>query len=198
VSRSASGGGLDDRRSQSGRSVTPGALLPLCLLAALVLCLCRSLDAADAEPLEYRVKAAFLLNFTKFIEWPPSSFSSADSPFDLCVMGEDPFGRALDELVEGETVNGRKLEVQRIRRDEAKNCQVLFIDNSEKEIPKILSGLGPGVLTVGEGDGFLRDGGIIGFVIQNRRVRFDINQSAAEAARLKISSKLLIVARNVR
>ena len=148
--------------------------------------------------LEYQVKAAFLLNFTKFVEWPPSAFDAADSPIAICVLGDDPFGNALDQIVAGEVVNGRKVVVRRIKRTPApKSCQVLFVSRPEKEVLSILSGLGPGVLTVGEGESFVRDGGMIAFVVENRRVRFGINQTAAETAGLKLSSKLLNVARSV-
>jgi hypothetical protein len=156
-----------------------------------------SCQGAD-EPLEYQVKAAFLLNFTRFIEWPSEAFENARSPLAICILGDDPFGDTLNQLVKGETVNGRKLVVQRIRRaPPPKSCQVLFVSTSEKDLPKILTGLGPGVLSVGEADGFLRDGGMIAFVIENRRVRFDINQSAAANASLTMSARLLNVARSV-
>jgi hypothetical protein len=154
--------------------------------------------ASAQQPIEYQVKAAFLLNFTKFIEWPPAAFSAPDAPLALCILGEDPFGSALDQIVAGEVVNGRKLSVERIKRAPApKSCQVVFVGGPEKETLKILPGLGPGVLTVGEGAGFLRSGGMIAFVIDNRRVRFDIHQAPAENAGLALSSKLLTVARSV-
>ena len=144
------------------------------------------------------MKAAFLLNFTKFIEWPADAFASERSPIAICVLGDDPFGNSLDQIVEGESVNARKLVVARINHAPApKSCQVLFIGRSGND-NKILTGLGPGVLTVGEGGSFLRDGGMIAFVVENRRVRFDINQTAVESAKLKMSSKLLTVARSVK
>jgi YfiR/HmsC-like len=153
--------------------------------------------AAD-EPLEYEVKAAFLLNFTKFIEWPASAFESPDSPLSICILGDDPFGSTLDQIVAGEIVAGRRVAAQRIKRaPPAQFCQVLFVNASDKDAPKMLRGLGPGVLTVGEGATFLHDGGMIAFAIENRRVRFDINRTAAENAGLKLSSKLLSVARVV-
>jgi hypothetical protein len=162
------------------------ALAPHCLFAAVM----------DAS-LEYRVKAAFLLNFTKFVEWPPEEFADSDSPITICILGDDPFGPALDRMVAGEDVNGRKVLVQRIRHEPSKSCQVLFIGRLERDVPKILASLGRGTLTVGEGENFLREGGMIAFVIDNRRVRFDIKRNAAEGAALKLSSKLLNVARSV-
>jgi hypothetical protein len=150
------------------------------------------------EPLEYEVKAAFLLNFTKFIEWPAEAFASPGSPVSICILGEDSFGSTLDQIVSGEAINGRKVTAQRIKRaPPPRTCQILFVSKSEREAARILPELGPGVLTVGERDTFIREGGMIAFVIENRRVRFDINQIVAEKAGLKLSSKLLSVARSV-
>jgi YfiR/HmsC-like len=148
--------------------------------------------------LEYRVKAAFLLNFVKFTEWPATAFTDADSPIAICVFGDDPFGTVLDQLTAGETVSKRRVVVQRPKRAPVpKTCNVLFFSGSQKEAGKILPSVGPGVLTVGEGDGFAHYGGMITFVIDSGRVRFDINVPAAEGAGLKLSSKLLSVARSL-
>jgi len=147
---------------------------------------------------EYQVKAAFLLNFTKFVEWPPASFANSSAPISICILGEDPFGRALDQVVEGEAVDEHKLTIHRIRQQpEHGACHVLFVDSKRKDIAQTLTEVEPGVLTVGEGEEFLRNGGIIAFVIDNRRVRFDINQGAAAKAELKLNAKLLSVARSV-
>jgi len=166
----------------------------VCLLTAL------AADAVGQAPeqfLEYQVKAAFLLNFTKFIDWPPGP-GAPDSPIGICILGKDPFGRALDDVVQGETINGRPLIVERLSPGRVPQfCQVLFIGAAEKDVPKILSGLGRGILTVGDGDKFVRAGGMIAFVLEDRHVRFDINQTAAANAGLKLSSKLLSVARSV-
>jgi YfiR/HmsC-like len=155
--------------------------------------------AADSTPpLEYQVKAAFLLNFTKFVEWPQTE-SSSSQPFSICLVGDDPFQGALERTVEGETVNGRKLSVQRLSSAQAipPTCQIVFAGAQEKGFSRALTTLGSGILTVGEGDHFLKEGGMIAFVLENRRVRFDVNQHAAVAAGLKVSSKLLNVARSV-
>jgi hypothetical protein len=150
---------------------------------------------AAEEPLEYQVKAAFLLNFTKFTEWPPAVFGAPDSPILICILGDDPFGNTLDQTVAGEVVNGRKVVVQRIKKARPlPSCQVLFFGKAEKPLN---SGVGPGVLTIGEGERFVHEGGMIAFVLENRRVRFGINETAAETAGLKLSSKLLNVARFV-
>lgn len=181
----------------------PGKLLrnpevPVCLLVCLGIVAPLCCQAAG-DLLEYQVKAAFLLNFTKFVDWPASTFVAADSPFAICVLGDDPFGSALDQIVAGEVVNGRKVIAQRTMRAPApKSCQVLFIERPEKDVAKMLAGLGPGVLTVGEGEDFVRNGGMIAFVLDDRRVRFVINQTAAENAGLQLSSKLLKVASSIR
>ena len=178
--------------------------LPVCLLVAMLLVghgelRCREGAATQAESLEYRVKAAFLLNFTKFTEWPESAFVDAKTPLSICILGSDPFGHVLDQTIEGEVVNSRKLVVQRIQSPPAaKACQVLFAARLEEGTSQILSTVGPGVLTVGEDETFVRGGGMIRFLIEAGRVRFDINQTAAEAAGLKLSSKLLKVARLVK
>jgi hypothetical protein len=155
---------------------------------------------AAAQPsLEYEVKAAFLLNFTRFVDWPASAFAEPSSPFAICVIGKDPFAGALDEIVKGENVNGRRLVVIRSEQvPPARTCQIAYFGTSGKDLPKELAGAGPGVLTVGDGDTFAADGGMIAFVVDNRRVRFDINQKAAGLAGLKVSSRLLSVARTVK
>jgi hypothetical protein len=171
----------------------------LSLLAGLAANARFSACLAEEQPLEYQVKAAFLLNFTKFTQWPPNAFADGNAPLSICILGDDPFGSVIDQLVQGETADGRKLSVQRLSRaPQPKACQVLFVNKSGKEISRMLAQLGPDVLTVGEGDPFLRDGGMIAFVVDNRRVRFDINQAAAQSAGIALSSKLLSVARSVK
>jgi hypothetical protein len=155
-------------------------------------------EPQDQPEPESRVKAAFLLNFTRFVEWPAAAFSDPAAPFTICVLGPDPFGDTLDQLVEGESASGRKLEVKRIQQPPAaRTCQLVFVGRSEKEAADMINGLGPGVLTVGESERFLRAGGMIAFVVAERRVRFDINNRAASKALLVISSRLLGVARAV-
>jgi uncharacterized protein DUF4154 len=177
----------------SARRSTTAVLLWMCTAIATD----STMEAAE-QSLEYQVKAAFLLNFTKFIDWPAGAFTDADSPLAICVVGKDPFRHTLDDILQGEVVSRRKLIVRRIgEAPAARTCQVVFLSAAEKDVRIAFSTLGPGVLTVGEGEGFLREGGMITFVVENRRVRFDINQTAAENASLKISSRLLSVARSV-
>lgn len=149
---------------------------------------------AQRDRSEYEVKAAFLLNFTRFIEWPPADAPAGD-PFHICILGDDRF-IMLDTIVAGERVGSRPIEVRRLRRWQPP-CQILFISDSVRDVFPILRRLGPGVLTVGESPRFLSEGGMINFVVENRKVRFDINQKAARDASLKMSSRLLNVARRV-
>jgi YfiR/HmsC-like len=156
--------------------------------------------AQSPAPTEYQVKAAFLYNFAKFVEWPASSFSSETSPLQICVFGHDPFSQALHDITQNKSVGGRKLEVKSAPDiQQAKSCQVLFISASEEtQVKQILEGLrATSVLTVGDTNGFIEQGGMINFVLENDRVRFEINRKAAEQAGLKISSKLLSVAKSV-
>jgi hypothetical protein len=143
---------------------------------------------------EYQIKAVFLFNFAQFVEWPPRAFHDAHSPLVIGVLGEDPFGSYLDEAVRGEKIGDRPLVVRRYRRgDDLAGCHILFISRSEagRLDPIVASLRGRSVLTVGEDDGFIREGGILRFVTENHKIRLKINMEAARAAGLTISSKLL-------
>ena len=147
-----------------------------------------------AAPTEYQLKAVFLFNFAQFVDWPQESFPEAQTPLVIGVLGEDPFGTYLDEIVSGETVNNRQLEIQRYRRvDEMKTCHILFISQSEsKRLEQIVADLkGRSILTVSDSVGFTRYGGMIRFVTEKNKLRLRINLEAATAANLTISSKLL-------
>ena len=154
--------------------------------------------AQETAPLEYELKAAFLDNFVKFVEWPPEAFAVARSPLTICVYGTDPFGTSLDGVVRGESLGERSLLIQRPEKlDELRDCHVLFVSRSERQrMPEVLARVeGTPVLTVGDTDGFLRAGGMINFVLEDNKVRFLINQAAAERSGLRISSKLLRLAK---
>jgi hypothetical protein len=176
-----------------------GKARPLLLcLSILAPHLAAGLCVGEEASLEYEVKAAFLVNFARFVDWPPTAFVDSQSQMEICLVGKDRFGHVIDDLVRGESVNGRKLLVRRLDTvPDPQSCQIVFVNPEVKELKDILAALGPGVLTVSEGDGFIDDGGMIAFVLHNRRVRFDINQTAAEGHALKLSSKLLGVARSV-
>jgi hypothetical protein len=156
--------------------------------------------SADEVPSEYQVKAAFLYNFTKFVEWPDSAFAGSDSPFVIGIVGRDPFGSILDRTVEGKTVVGRNFVVRRYRTAaDMQPCHLLFISESENgRLAKVLQRVGRHTLTVGDVDKFLQRGGAVNFVIESNKVRFEINLDAADRAGLRISSKLLALARVVK
>src|SRR5437660_11176490 len=149
----------------------------------------------DPAPSEYQVKAACIYNFTKFIEWPPEAFPpERSSPLVIGVIGEDPFNAELERSVQNNEVRGRKFVVRHFRNaDEAKSCQILFVSRSvRKSMTDILAAVSTlPVLTVSETDRFVQAGGIINFVIEQNKVRFEINAAAAKKARLKVSSQLL-------
>ncbi len=171
------------------------ALLRRMTLAVLALLLLAAPTVRAQEAYrEYDVKAAFLYNFVKFVEWPPAAFRDDRSPIEICVHGTDPFGQSLDDVVKGETVGARGLSIRRPASFEG--CHVLFVCASERErMSEVLAAVGGRpVLTVADSDGFLRAGGMINFVLDEGRVRFRINQAAAERVRLTISSKLLRLA----
>jgi YfiR/HmsC-like len=166
-------------------------LLAVCLLALAV--------PAAAQAPEYDLKAAFLFNFAKFVEWPASAFAGEQSPLTICVYGEDPFGPNLDAVVQGERVGERSLLVQRPDSlDDLGECHVLFVSRSEKDrLGEVMAEVeGDPVLTVADTDGFLRAGGIINFILESSKVRFLIDQEAAERSGLRISSKLMRLAVN--
>jgi hypothetical protein len=149
---------------------------------------------------EYQVKAAYLFNFLKFVEWPEESFADPLAPIVIGVVGEDPFGSALPQVVTGKTVQGRDLVIRIYHAGEdLRGAHILFISASErKRLPTILSSLrGSSVLTVADTSGFLDSGGMIQFLNENGRVRFAINVDATGRARLKMSSKLLTLAKMV-
>ena len=154
-------------------------------------------SAQDSAPTEYQIKAAFLYNFAKFVEWPPAVFSETNSPIVIGILGENPFGNDLVKTVRDKTLNNRPLVIKVFHSPvEATNCHILFISTSEKaRLPQILEALREvSVLTVGEMDRFTEAGGMINFVREGNKIRFQINEVAAKSAGLKVSSKLLSLA----
>ena len=158
---------------------------------------CGIAAAQSEQPSEYEVKAAFLFNFTKFVEWPDSSFPDAHSPIVTGIVGDDPFGASLTRLVAGQKAQGRSIAIIRYRRgDDLRRCHVLFISGSERtRIAQILAALqDTGVLTVSDIDGFAEAGGAVQFVMQENRVHFVVNLDAASQSKLRVSAKLLALA----
>ncbi len=148
---------------------------------------------AAAPVSEYQLKAVFLFNFAQFVEWPASAFPQPNAPFVIGVLGKDPFGSNLDDVVRGEAVNGHPLAVQRYRSvSDVRDCQILFIPANElAHIDELLVKLkGHSVLTVTDADEAQR-GVMIGLITQDRQIRLRIDVQAARVASLTISSKLL-------
>ena len=154
----------------------------------------------DAQPnsyREYQVKAAFLFNFTQFVEWPANALPETTTPWVIGVLGENPFGTYLQEIISGEQVNGHSLVIQQYKNaEEIKTCHILFINLTEKDkLEQAITSLkGRSILTVGDGNNFIKQGGMIRFVIRDNKVHFQINPESAKGADLVISSKLLKLA----
>ncbi len=178
-----------------------------CLIAMVAVCIMASIAlnayAKPPSPSEYQLKAVFLYNFVRFgfIEWPAESFADADAPIIIGILGKDPFGATINRIIKGKTIKGRKLVIKRFKKiEDVKTCHILFISSSEeKHLVKIVKHLkNSSVLTVGEVKQFAQRGGIINFVIKEKKLHLEINVDAAERAKLKISSKLLELAEIVR
>jgi uncharacterized protein DUF4154 len=151
--------------------------------------------AQSPGPLESEVKATYLLNFGRFATWRPNA--PASESFAICVIGRDPFGSTLDQTVAGETIDGRGVIARRIvNAADARSCRILFVSSSEEaRLPTILPiAQNAGVLTVSDLARFSDRGGMIQFVPQDKRVRFQVNETAVEQAGLSLSSELLRVA----
>lgn len=146
---------------------------------------------------EYQVKAVFLFNFTQFVEWPDTVFHEPQAPLVIGILGEDPFGTYLDETVLGEEINNHPLVIQRYRSiEEIKMCHILFISQTETDhLEDIFTSLeGRSILTVGEVADFTKQGGMIQFVTERKKIQLQINVEATRKVDLTISSKLLRLA----
>jgi len=172
-----------------------GIALAVCLSASLAL-------AQDTKPTDYQVKAAYLSDLGRFVEtWGTRAKPSPDESFDLCVLGQDPFGVSLDAAVRGEKIGGSPMTAKRIARpQDALGCRILFIGSSEDtQLRAVMAAIGTApVLTVADFPDFIKQGGMIQFVLDGDKVKFEINIASARRAGLKLSSDLLKVARMVR
>ena len=183
------------------RSLASARLFPLSLVIALTVLFLPAGRAGAQEANEYEVKAAYLYNFARFVEWPDNVSLDPNGPLVIAILGRDPFGGEIDRFIQGKTVNGRRLVIKRFSSLEAyEQCHILFVSSSEKRnLPRILAAVrNSGVLTVSETDRFAQIGGIINFITIENSIRFEINQAAAERVGLKISYKLLSLGRVVR
>ncbi len=152
-------------------------------------------------PTEYQVKAVFLYNFINFVTWPDDTFTDKDDPFEICILGEDPFNGELSKIVEGEKSKGnRPIVISNINSvDEALGCQILFTSIANKrQLKNITSKLdSKNVLLVGESIDFAENGGTIGFITMENRVQFEINITMAEKSNLRIDSRLQRIAKKI-
>jgi YfiR/HmsC-like len=177
------------------------AILPILLVAVM-------LNAQNTSgSSEYLIKAGFIYNFANLVQWPSSSFAQPDSPITIVILGEDHFGSTLDRALDGKKVNARSFVIKRAKSvselqralGPQKECQILYVSSSEmphlSEAIQMLKGVP--VLTIGETPGFAKSGGIINLVLEDNKVRFEVNVTAAKEADLNISSRLLALARIV-
>jgi hypothetical protein len=157
-------------------------------------------QATDQPLTEPQVKALFLFNFAKYVDWPAAAFADSQAPIVIGLLGDTKLSGPLEQAVQDKTIAGRSFRVQRLEKaQDCHDCQILFISASEKKnLPEILNQIKTlPILTVGESDQFAQQGGIIGFVKKEGKVRLEIDLNAARQAKLQISSKLLSVADSV-
>jgi YfiR/HmsC-like len=174
------------------------------LSAGLLLCAFAPLSALKAQappPTEYEVQAAYLSNFGRFVEWPVRPGANERDPFYVCVLGQDPFGQLLDAALKGETIGAAPMAPRRVASaTDAANCRIVFVNSTkDSELKGILATLKNfNALTVSDTFNFTRQGGMIQFVLDGNRVRFEINLAAAQRVGLTLSSQLLKVAVAIR
>ena len=164
---------------------------------AIILGALMSIGASGQAADEYKVKAAFLYNFPKFVEWPAQAFKSPADPIVIGVLGRNPFHEALSDALAGKNINGRRFEIREISEaSQAAGCQMIFFAASErKRNAELLKEIGMmGILTIGETANFAEDGGVVNFKIEGGNVRLQINLDAARRQQLHISAKLLSLA----
>lgn len=179
----------------AGRTIATIAMLAVCVVLGSP-----HRVGAGPTPTEHEIKAGFIYNFAKFIEFPSGAFAKTDAPMIVGFLGDDQFGDTFGKLAKGKTVRGRQLEVRRCQKPrECDGCHILFIGSSEiGNLPSILDKLrDSSVVTIGDSAGFARRGGIIGFVVENNKLGFEINVGAAKRNGLSISSHLLNLAKAV-
>jgi hypothetical protein len=178
-----------------------GKVFRLVLLAGCAfVCVCPLARAQNVQLTEDQIKAGFLFNFTKFVEWPPDAFVDSNDPIVVGIISENAVSKLLSEVAVSKSVNGRAVVVKRFKEgQDLRGCHILFVSSTEeKHVTQILEGLkGSSVLTVGEVAGFIQSGGMINFFVEGNKVRLEINLDASARGRLKISAKVIAVARLV-
>lgn len=188
------------RAPRSAFAVAFRSVLRFSLLLLVLFCP-RARPAEEPQLSEYQVKAALLLNFVRYSDWPASAFADAHSPYVVGVVGRDPFGKDLEKAFEGKIVKGRTFVLKRVSTEpEMRSCHLLFVSSSERRRTRDLLEklVGAPVLTVGESPEFLDQGGAINLLLRDGSVRFEINLEPARITRLKLDANLLGVAVSVR
>ncbi|HUP39316.1 MAG TPA: YfiR family protein [Vicinamibacterales bacterium] len=175
----------------------PSTFTRACGLATVVCAIAVPVRAQSA--LEYNVKAALLLNFARFIEWPDGAFANPGAPVEVCVFAPSPFGDALTNALEGELVSGRTLTAREVRTAaDSAGCHLLFVpDGSELRAAALVRHTGPHTVTVGETRRFEEIGGAVSFVVESGRVRFNVNLQPVEHRGIRISARMLKLANRV-
>lgn len=159
------------------------------------------LEARPAKPSEYQVEATYLFNFGRFVQWPSRPSVAGTNSFLICILGQDPFGPTLKDTIANESIDGKSVVAKQVlTTEEAASCHILFISSSEeRRLTQVLANLSnSSVLTVSDVPGFTDRGGMIQFVLDDSRVRFEVNVETATRAGLTMSSELLKLATNVR
>jgi YfiR/HmsC-like len=173
-----------------------------CVIVCITLLLSGAQKDIRAQSLseEYQVKAAFLFHFAQFVDWPVGVLNASDPSLKLCVFDDEPRRQELESTIEGKTIGSRVIHVRQISQtQETRGCNILFLsrDEARRQTAILKSLRGMPVLTVGETDNFLSEGGMIRFHLDADKIRFDINLDGAESSHLKISSRLLLLASSV-
>jgi hypothetical protein len=177
------------------RLLRPIIAIGICLSMALGAS-AQALDSSDSS--EYLIKAGFIYNFAKLVGWPGNAFAQADSPIVIGILGTDPFGGIIDRILADKKVDARRFVIKRLKWGmEFKDCDILFVGASEavhlEEVIRAVKGLP--ILTIGETPGFARRGCIINLIVEDNKVRFEVNLDAAKQADLNVSSRLLALAK---
>jgi hypothetical protein len=183
-----------------GEAVAISPIFRCVIVASVLLSSIPRQVRAQSQAEEYRVKAAFLFHLAQLVDWPPGTFASDSSPLNVCSIGDDPFHGDLENVLDGKPIGSRLIRVRHMTQlHDLHSCHVLFIGAGEdKRLPAILAELANApVMTVGETEGFIEQGEMFRFTIEESKVRFEINLGAAEKAGLKISSRLLLLAKRV-
>ena len=178
------------------RKVRPKRARRKLALAGLLLISANLVPGQTTRPTESEVEAAYLYNFGRFVTWPAGR-AVANNPFEICIIGKDPFGKVLDATVVGERIGGRTISIRRLlQMQQAGTCSILFVSSSEEgRLGTILDSAHRfNALTVSDVKHFAERGGVIGLVVQQDRVRFEVNRAAAERCHIQLSSELLKVA----